>query len=411
MLLPLIHKYKKSFAGISRQVWILAIALFINRAGSMVLAFCSLYMINERHFDVKDAAWVMTFYGAGSILGSLAGGWLADNFNAKRILIISLIGSALVLLFMLIAKDKYAIAAIIFTYALIADIFRPANTIAVSHFSSEEDRTRSFSLVRLAINLGFTIGPAIGGLVAAHLGYYLLFIIDSLSTIGAAIYIYYKLPFFVNPSKKKDPKLIKSTLGQSAYLNPRYLIFIALVFFYGITFFQLIFTMPVYFNKVDHYTEDKIGWLLAINGAIVVILEMPIVAWCSKKNHPFKFITLGCAFLVIAFSTLLLGNSIFLISLLFIFFITLSEIFAMPFLMSYTIDAAPKERRGEYSALYSIAYGISFIFAPSIGLKMGGAYGMTTMLYAIIGVSIFITIMFALFANSKKATSNKAFYP
>lgn len=357
----------------------------------MVLTFCSLYMINELHFNIKDAAWVMMFYGGGSIFGSYIGGYLADNFHPKKIMVSSLLLSSLVLLLIFFAKDKYTLAAVIFSFSSIADTFRPSNSVAVSYFSKEEDRTRSFSLVRLAINLGFTLGPAIGGIIAFKIGYTYLFFIDSFTGILAALYLYFYLQNFVKESKTSNTSIPKE---QSAYTNFKFLFFIILVFFYGLTFFQLIFTIPVYFNKVDHYSEDIVGWLLAFNGFVVVLAEMPLVAFLSKKANPTQYIAIGCLCLVLSFGVLLLGNSILWISILFITIITFSEIFAMPFMMNYTLLIAPQSRQGEYSALYSIAFALSLILAPVIGLSLGYQYGMRVMLYILIIISTVLTISF-----------------
>jgi predicted MFS family arabinose efflux permease len=341
----------------------------------------------------------MTFYGGGSIVGSFVGGWLADKYNAKKIVVWSLFISASLLLLILAATSKIQLAAIIFSYALIADTFRPSNAIAVTYFSSEADRTRSFSLIRLAINLGFTLGPAIGGIIAIHFGYRNLFIIDSLTGIAAAVFLLLKLPDFVRAHVTKEQKKAE---GISAYLNVKFLLFIGLVFFYGLTFFQLIFTMPVYFNKIDKYPEDKVGWLLALNGFIVVVLEMPIVTKLSRYKNPMRFIALGCACLALAFSSLLLGNGILLVSILFIVLITFSEILAMPFMMNYTIEAAPLARQGQYNALYSIAYGAAFIFAPMVGLQLGGTIGMSSMIYVLMALSLVLTLLFFLFVKSNE---------
>jgi predicted MFS family arabinose efflux permease len=357
----------------------------------MVLAFCSLYMINELHFNIKDAAWVMMFYGGGSIFGSYIGGYLADNFHPKKIMVGSLLLSSLVLLLIFFVKDKYALAAVIFSFACIADTFRPSNSVAVSYFSKEEDRTRSFSLVRLAINLGFTVGPAIGGLIAFKIGYTYLFLIDSFTGILAALYLYFYLQNFLKKSKANNIGVEKE---KSAYANINFLFFIALVFVYGITFFQLVFTMPVYFNKVDHYGENIVGLLLALNGFIVVLVEMPLVAFLSKKSNPNKYIAIGCMCLGLSFGVLLIGNSVLWISILFIIIITFSEIFAMPFMMNYTLLTAPLSKQGEYSALYSMAYGLSHIFAPFIGLSLADEYGMHVMLYILIIISTVLTISF-----------------
>ena len=77
----LLSLYKGSFANIQRNVWILSIAMFINRSGSMVLLFTSLYLTKELHFTIANAGLILSFYGIGSVLGSYVGGWLTDRRN------------------------------------------------------------------------------------------------------------------------------------------------------------------------------------------------------------------------------------------------------------------------------------------------------------------------------------------
>jgi len=166
--------YKKAFSGLPSKVWILSLAMVVNRSGSMVLLFTSLYLTKELHYTLAEAGSVMSLYGIGSILGSYTGGWLTDRKNFYDIMIASLIVCACVLFFMVFVTSLYGIAAIIFTYAFTADIFRPANSSAIAFYSEASNRTRSVSLVRIATNLGFTIGPAIGGFVAHYLGYKLV---------------------------------------------------------------------------------------------------------------------------------------------------------------------------------------------------------------------------------------------
>src|ERR1700745_2218119 len=102
----LLSIYKGSFANIQRNVWILSIAMFINRSGSMVLLFSSLYFTKELHFTIADAGGIMSFYGIGSVLGSYVGGWLTDRKNFFDIMMFSLIASGSVLLLLLLVKTQ-----------------------------------------------------------------------------------------------------------------------------------------------------------------------------------------------------------------------------------------------------------------------------------------------------------------
>lgn len=383
----LLSLYKSSFSNLEKNIWILSFASFINRSGSMVLLFTSLYLTKELHFSISQAGFIMSMYGIGSIIGSYLGGWLTDRINFFYLLVFSQVVSGLILLLMIVGKTAIEISAIVFFYALVADVFRPANSTAIATFSNPANRTRSFSLVRLAVNLGFSVGPAVGGFVALHLGYHLLFVIDAVTSICAGIMLFFVLPKTnsLHQERKKDETKVKS---KSAYRDTEYLKFIFFVAIYGIIFFQIFASVPQFFSRELGYGEDLIGLLMAFNGLLVVLVEMPIVGILEKKNQNFKFIIWGVWCLPLCFLFLLFGKGMLIWAVVYTIVITLSEIFAMPFMMNYALSKPPKERQGQYSALYSIAYGIANIAAPSVGLGIADNYGFNAMFYVLIVISI-----------------------
>lgn len=385
--------YKQAFSNLQPNIWILSIAMFINRSGAMVLLFTSLYLTNDLHFSIAQAGLTMGFFGIGSVLGSYAGGWLTDRKNFFDIMLLSLIASGLILPLMLFATTQVEIAAIIFSYAFASDMFRPANSAAIAEYSISENRTRSVSLVRLAINLGFSIGPAIGGFVALHLGYKWLFVIDASTSFGTAAMLFLYLPRHkrINSHQPGSALLDSRT---SAYRDYHYLLFIFLVSVFGLSFFQLFATIPQYFNKVCKYDEDTIGLLLALNGLIVVLFEMPLVTWLGKRKNIFLYIIAGTLCLPVAFLILRFGQGLVIVAVIYTIFITLAEVFAMPFMMNYTLSRPNKERQGQYSALYSIAYGIANIAAPSLGLWIASRYNFNFMFYFFIVLSLLAALGF-----------------
>ncbi len=389
----LLNLYKESFSGIQKNVWILSVAMFINRSGSMVLLFASLYFTKDLHFSIAQAGLVMSFYGAGSILGSYMGGWLTDRKNLFYIMFFSLISSGLILLLLLVAKSPLWIGAIIFFYALAADMFRPANSKAIASYSTKENLTRSVSLVRLAINLGFSVGPAIGGFIALYLGYKWLFVIDAFTSFAAAGMLYIYLPKTTIAKTTHDHAVLNDS-STSAYRDNTYLLFILLVAFYGICFFQLFASIPQYFAKVCNYKEDVIGLLLALNGLLVVVIEMPLITVLGKKQKVFPYIITGAICIPVAMLILHLGQGIIIWAVFYTIIITLSEVFAMPFMMNYALSRPKKERQGQYSALYSISYGIANIGAPLIGLGIADRYGFDAMFYFFIGLGLLVAMGF-----------------
>ena len=389
----LFQHYRNSFSNLSRNAWILSVVMLINRSGSMVLLFTSLYLTRDLGFTIGQAGIVMSFYGIGSVLGSYAGGWLTDRRKHFDIMVYTLIASGLILFLMLVVTSFAGIATVIFLYAFAADMFRPANSAAIAEYSTAENRTRSVSLVRLAVNLGFTIGPAAGGFIAMHLGYKWLFIIDALTSFAAAWLLFAYLPRQVRHLPHAENTVLKDS-STSAYRDYRYLFFIVLVSLWGTCFFQLFASVPQYFNRVCHYNEDTIGLLLALNGLLVVVLEMPMVSILEKRYKIFPNIIRGTLCLPVAFGFLMMGGEVIAFAALYTIVITMAEIFAMPFMMNYVLSRPKKERQGQYSALYSISFGLANIAAPSFGLGIADRFGFNTMFISLIALGFLVAIGF-----------------
>jgi predicted MFS family arabinose efflux permease len=398
----LLSLYRESFSNLHRNAWILAVAMFINRSGSMVLLFTSLYFTNDLHFSIAQAGIVMSFYGMGSVLGSYAGGWLTDRKNFYDIMLLSLFGSGVVLLLMMVVTTQLYLSVVIFVYAFMADMFRPAHSAAIVAYSAPESITRSVSLARLAINLGFSVGPAAGGIIALYLGYKWLFAIDACTSFAAAGMLYFYLPRQKTEHNRHQNPVLQDS-RTSAYRDSQYLFFILLVALYAVCFFQLFASIPQYFSRVCNYNEDTIGLLLAFNGLLVVVIEMPLIAHLEKKKKIFRYIIAGTLCIPVSFFILQNGNALVVWALAYTVIITLSEIFAMPFMMNHALGASPKERQGQYMALYSIAYGIANIIAPSLGLGIAGEYGFDTMFYFFIVLSFITALGFAILKRKRKA--------
>jgi len=366
--------------------------MLINRAGAMVLPFMTLYLTTDLGFTLTAAGWVMGAYGLGSILGAYAGGYLTDKLGYYHIQLYSLIISAFILLFLVFLKDYYAILLSVFCFALVADTLRPANSVAIAAYATPENRTRSFSLMRFAINLGFSIGPAMGGIVAGTLGFRWIFLIDAVTCLLAALILYRYLPF--DRASVPEKKSISKPVGLSAYKNREYLLFIFLVSLYAIAFFQLFTSVPVYWEKEWAFSETKIGLLLALNGLIIVILEMPFIRSIEHIQRYMMMISLGSTLLIISFITLIAGWISVIPAILFIVLMSLSEMFAMPFMTNYAVSRPTEDRRGQYMALYAMAYGVAHIIAPMGSMYVAENYGFFVLYLGLAGLGLLVSLAF-----------------
>src|SRR6476661_2597809 len=173
MLASTKNLYIQAYSGLTRRIWLLSMVMLINRSGTMVLAFMTLYC---RHlgFTIEQGGLVVAIYGLGSVTGALAGGRITDKIGFYYTQFTALLCGGILFLVLGQMESYLSICICTFVLAMVNESFRPANAAAIAHYSTPENRTQSFSLVRLAINLGWGIGSALGGILAG-INYHLLF--------------------------------------------------------------------------------------------------------------------------------------------------------------------------------------------------------------------------------------------
>ncbi len=275
MINKTIATYKEAYAGLSRETWLLSLVMLINRSGTMVVPFMSLYLTSDgMGYSIGKAGFVYGLFGAGAFTGAWLGGKLTDKIGFYPVQLITLTVGGLFFILLGQMKSFPAICAVSFLLSFINEAFRPANSTAIAFYSRDENRTRSYSLNRLAINMGWAVGSAIGGVIAQY-NYELLFWVDGITNIGAAIVM---LAFVRPVDYKPQPDKTAPGAGRQSALNDRvYMWFIVLASLYAACFFQLFTNMSVHYKLNLHFSEAFIGLLMATNGIIIVVIEMVIV--------------------------------------------------------------------------------------------------------------------------------------
>jgi predicted MFS family arabinose efflux permease len=372
-----IHLFKTAYGGISRPIWLLSLAMFINRSGTMVFPFLALYLNQYLHFSLADTGIVMSIYGIGAFVGTFMGGYLTDRFGNYLIQVSALIFSGIMLLLLMFLESFWAVCIGVFIFTSLGDTFRPANSDAIATYSDANNRTRSYTLNRLAINLGWAIGAGLGGFLA-FINYKLLFIFDGLTCILAGVF----LLIFLKPSKQKyvnneaDSESTETQL--SPYLDGIFLWFILFTLVFATAFFQLFSVIPLYFKTVRHLTEVHIGLLETLNGLIIVVLEMFLVFKLEKTFKKTNIIAIGLLFTGLSYLMFNLFDfqGVVVISLV---FVTFGEMFAMPFMQSITVARSNPKNRGKYLALYAMCYSVAQVASPAIGTWVVAQYGYPTL--------------------------------
>ncbi|HCF04173.1 MFS transporter [Flavobacterium sp.] len=364
-----IQRYINNFRGFRREVWILALITFINRAGTMVLPFLSKYLKEDLHLSYSQVGWIMVCFGFGSMLGSWMGGKLSDKIGFYKIMIFSLFTSGVLFFFLQYVTSFWALCASMFIIMVIADMFRPAMFVSLGTYAKPENRTRALTLVRLAVNLGFAAGPALGGLIILNQGYQALFWVDGSSCIIAIVL------FAVLVKEKKVPedliaKKEAESKRESVFKDKIFWIFLFVCFITAILFFQLFTTLPLYHSEHFSLSEFQSGLILSLNGILIFFLEMPIVSYCQRKDiSKLSIILWGSVLMAISFYILLFNAwaGILIVSLL---FITFGEMFIFPFSNSFALSRAPKGHEGRYMALFTMSFSLAHIASSKMGLEI-----------------------------------------
>lgn len=358
----------------------------------MVVPFMTLYMTQKLGFSLGQAGWVMPFFGAGAICGGLLGGKLIDKFGFYYIQIVTLLGGGLMFFVLGQMRTLPTICAAAFTVALINDMFRPANSAAIAHYSKEENRTRSFSLNRLSINLGWAFGGALGGFVASK-NYELLFWIDGFTNISAAFILWLTLAPSKNKATQQKPVAAEMIANaKSPYKDKPFMFFFVLSVLFAACFFQLFTTLPVYYREEMRFNEQYIGILMALNGILIAFFEMVLVHKLEGRRHIMQYIMVGVMMAAASFAVFNVLPNAKWVAVTSVLLITFGEMISMPFMMTYWINRTNEGNRGQYAGLYTVSWSVAQTLGPLAGAQIAEHNGFAMLWWVVAGV-FFLTAL------------------
>lgn len=381
--------YKKAFSGLSPSTWYLALVMLINRSGTMVVPFMTIYATQKLHFSLTQAGIVMALFGLGAIAGALLGGRITDITGFYPVQIGALLLGGLLFMVIGFLHTFPLLCAGAFILSVCNESFRPANSTAVAYYSSTENRTRSYSLNRFAVNLGWSVGGALGGFLAGH-NYHLLFWVDGATNLLAALLLLRLLPRV--PHQKQSREAMLQNRAYSPYRDTTYLVFIALMTLFATCFLQLFGMQPVFLKTEWNISEQQIGMLMAENGLIIALVEMILIYYLEGRRPHLYFIRLGIVLIGLAYVLLNCLPHHFASVVVTTGMITLGEILCLPFMNSYWISRTRPYNRGSYAALYTMSWSTAQIIAPAIGAQVATRAGFPNLWWLI---SIFCAVLVA----------------
>jgi MFS family permease len=355
--------FRATVQGLPALFWQLWIGTLINRLGTFVVPFLTLYLTTQRGLPVDQATLIVSLYGAGSFGAGLIGGVLADQLGRRPTMLLSFTATGVALLLLGSAGDFTMLALWTVVLGFFTDLYRPAVSATLTDVVPPQDRVRAFVLMYWAINLGEGLAPVIAGVLARQ-AYALLFILDALTNFIYSGIVFWRVP--ETRAKTNTESARRLELGQvtRALRDPGLLLLSTLAFVIAGLFFQSYVAMPLAMTA-NGLSEADYGAAIAVNGLLIVLISIPVSRILGRfprfavMSAAALLIGVGLGLNVFAETTLMYGLAVAVW--------TVGELMAAPIAPTIIADLAPEESRGTYQGIYTTSWGLAFLVWPAVG--------------------------------------------
>ena len=371
----------RGLGGLPREVWLLFATNLVNRAGMMVLPFLVVYLTRELHSSPAEAGLAFGLYGASAIVAGPLSGWLSDRIGALPIMRASLLLSGTIVLLYPLAHTMAAVYFATIMWAACSELFRPASLAAITHVVNAEQRKAAYALNRLAINLGMSIGPALGGFLAT-VSFRSMFVVDGGTTILAALVLMYTN--WKAPTGGTHHTSTRHHGETRAILSDgKLVVFLIAEFLVSIVFYQHESTLSLFMVNYLNFSPAFYGALFTVNTLLIVALEVPLNQATSHWPAAWALLA-GCILFALGFGGLAIVASAAGILFTVVLW-TFGEMMLFPAMSAYLGDIAPPAQRGAYMGAYSMSLSLALTFGPWLGTQMLASWGPTPLWLVMFG--------------------------
>ena len=378
----------RGVGGLPAPVWIVFATTLVNRAGTMVVPFMVLYVTRHLGVRLALAGLALTVYGIGGLVSGPIAGRLCDRLGPFSVLRGSLVMSGAILLLFPLASTFGTFLVITFLWSLVAESVRPATLAALISFVRPEQRKAAVAVNRLAINLGMSIGPAVGGFLAT-VSFPLLFVADGVSALVAGLLLSALLTMrpLAPLELRRDDSVVRERGREAGVLrDSRAVVFLTGVFLMAVVFYQHEGAMPLFLVRDLHYRESFYGILFAVNTLLIVVLEVPLNLAMEAWSHRWTLV-LGAVLFAIGFGSMAVLHSVpGLLAAAVVW--TFGEMIAMPASGAYAADIAPPGRAGQYAGAYASAFSLAILVGPWAGTIALERFGGTVLWWGVLVVGL-----------------------
>jgi len=346
-------------------MWVLAAGNFVNRFGGFVVPLLALHLAHLG-FSADHIGIVLGAYGIGRLGSSLLGGMWTDRYGHRFVIGVSMFSSAAGMLVLGWLTDYHAILAMVLFQGFASELFRPASAALIAELAPPDHRLTAFALNRLAVNAGFALGPAVGGILA-HISFHWIFIGNAAADLIYGILAWRGLPVRVQHT---DANSTGSEGSWSAVLaDRRLLLYLAAIFPMTFIFMQGVSSFPLYTADLGFSPRD-FGLLLGINGVLIVTCELTITG-LTRRFSPANVLMLGYMLLGVGYACTGLAHHFATLAITVIIW-TCGEMISAPTQNAVLANMAPSHLRGRYMAAATLMWSLASIVGPSLGSFLYG---------------------------------------
>ena len=369
------EKFTRLYRKYPKQFWLLFFGMFIAMmTGTMIWPLLLIYVSKRLTMPLAQIASLMTINAVVGVTFTFVAGPLVDKFGRKWLMVAGLLINAAAYLVMMWA-DTYAYFAVSMAISGFSNpFFRVGADAMLTDIIPEEKRLDAFALTRMAKNVGVSMGPAIGGILAT-ISYNISFI----SAASGMLFFAVLLTIFAKetlPVKAELPTITlpaQKTGYKTMLADKDFVAMISLYTFGWITAALMWVLLPVYANQQYGIPESLYGLIPTANGLIVIFLQV-LVTSKTKRFPPLAMITLGMFLYAIGTGSVAFSRGFwgFLLSIV---IITIGELIIVPTSSAYVANRAHPEMRGRYMGIYNLAWSFARGMGPLMGGWLSDSYG------------------------------------
>lgn len=354
----------------------LAVIWAINTlAYSIVHPFLPIYLHQERQFPLAQAALVFPVMGMGAIVGAPLAGWLADRVGHRRLLVGTplLRGVVFAALAILAALNAplWTFMVGLFVSSLLGAAFQNGSDAFVTRHVPAERRVAAFSIVRVGLNVGWMLGPALGAFMA-RTPFALLFMLTALLCVLAS-----RMSARLATEDDAGLPSARTTATVSfagAVLRDRQMLLLlafSLLLFLSVS--QFLSTLSVYVTGPGGLCKGQLGLLYSLNGGMVIAMLVAINARLKSRNLYLR-IAAGAFLYVIAYGVFggarswggfALGMTV----------LTLGEMLSVSTIATAASWRAAPGMAGRYMGLMGLVRNVGYAVGPYVGALLLERWG------------------------------------